>query len=586
MMQYNDNERFSCDVGLINFIRQYSLLPEMDIKALLERLEQLDRSSSKVTQSNLFKHTFLYQACQQRYLDPELFLQALELHCGFPKIGLMSVCLKDIAQELFDVEMIKKYQIIPLQNQKNKRQFTIICSNPLNLEMHQYVQRIIKKRQLALELKLMVEYCVANVFAVEAFIQQNFQTVSNKMISASIILDDVIQMVDDWIRSAVMRRASDIHFESYEHCYRVRFRIDGVMFQEYQMSVNEGIQEGSFDLSSKISARLKIISNLDIAEKRLPQDGSFRKYIDGQQVDFRVSACPTLFGEKIVLRILEGHVANREISALGFESAQENLYLQALQRTQGMILVTGPTGSGKTATLYSGLSLLNEASRNISTVEDPVEMHLSGINQVNINVKAGLTFPNILRAFLRQDPDVLMVGEIRDYETASIAIKAAQTGHLVLSTLHTNSALETLNRLLNMKIEPYNIVGTVSLIIAQRLAKKLCTQCKKAVQVAPHVLERIGFTVYPKYLYEASLTGCNVCCCGIHGRVAIHEVLPITEGLKNIILEDKQLLSSKENRQRYLGMDLRQAGIQKVLRGDISISELLRVTEDNDDKLC
>src|SRR6202161_2175467 len=342
----------------------------------------------------------------------------------------------------------------------------------------------------------------------------------------------IVRFVNKLMLDAIRRGASDIHFEPYEKLYRVRFRMDGVLKEIAQPPVQ---------LAGKLSARLKVMSRLDIAERRVPQDGRIKMRLSKTRaIDFRVSTCPTLFGEKIVLRILDPAQAQLGIDSLGYESFQKDLYMKYLAKPQGMILVTGPTGSGKTVSLYTGLNILNKEDTNISTAEDPSEINLPGVNQVNVNPKVGLTFASAMRAFLRQDPDVIMVGEIRDLETAEIAIKAAQTGHLVLSTLHTNDAPQTLTRLIDMGVKPYAIATSVSLIIAQRLARRLCTHCKQPMDIPKEALLKEGFQ-------EADVTagfkiftpkGCSACTDGYKGRVGIYQVLPVTDSIARIILAD------------------------------------------------
>jgi type IV pilus assembly protein PilB len=371
---------------------------------------------------------------------------------------------------------------------------------------------------------------------------------------------------------AIRRGASDIHFEPYEKLYRVRFRMDGVLKEIAQPPVQ---------LSGKLSARLKVMSRLDIAERRVPQDGRIKmKLSKNRSIDFRVSTCPTLFGEKIVLRILDASQAMLGIDALGYEPFQKDLYMQNLAKPQGMILVTGPTGSGKTVSLYTGLNILNREDTNISTAEDPSEINLPGVNQVNVNPKVGLTFAAAMRAFLRQDPDVIMVGEIRDLETAEIAIKAAQTGHLVLSTLHTNDAPQTLTRLVDMGVKPYAIATSVSLIIAQRLARKLCNQCKQPMDIPKEALVKEGFTDndIAGGLKIFAPKGCSACTDGYKGRVGIYQVLPVTDSIARIILAGGSAVEIGDEAAREGVWDLRRSGLEKVKAGVTSIEEVNSVT--------
>jgi type IV pilus assembly protein PilB len=382
----------------------------------------------------------------------------------------------------------------------------------------------------------------------------------------------IVRFVNKLMLDAIRRGASDIHFEPYEKLYRVRFRMDGVLKEIAQPPVQ---------LAGKLSARLKVMSRLDIAERRIPQDGRIKMRLSrNRAIDFRVSTCPTLFGEKIVLRILDPAQAALGIDSLGYEPFQRDLYTKFLAKPQGMILVTGPTGSGKTVSLYTGLHILNREDTNISTAEDPSEINLPGVNQVNVNPKVGLTFAAAMRAFLRQDPDVIMVGEVRDLETAEIAIKAAQTGHLVLSTLHTNDAPQTLTRLIDMGVKPYAIATSVSLIIAQRLARRLCQNCKLPLDIPKEALLKEGFQ-------EADVAaglkiyvpkGCASCTDGYKGRVGIYQVLPVTDAIARIILAGGSAVDIGKQAAEEGVWDLRRSGLEKVKQGLTSIQEVNSVT--------
>ncbi len=382
----------------------------------------------------------------------------------------------------------------------------------------------------------------------------------------------VVRFVNKVLLDAIKRGASDVHFEPYEKIFRVRTRLDGVLSEVAQPPVV---------LANKVCARLKVMSRMDIAERRVPQDGRIKMRLSkNRAIDFRVNTCPTLFGEKIVLRILDPSSAKLGIDALGYDDLQKNLYMKHLAKPYGMILVTGPTGSGKTVSLYTGLNILNTEDRNISTAEDPAEINLPGINQVNVNPKVGLTFASALKAFLRQDPDVIMVGEIRDLETAEIAIKAAQTGHLVLSTLHTNDAPRTLTRLVDMGVKPYAIATSVSLIIAQRLARRLCDNCKEIRDIPREALEKEGFTAEE---IDAELTiygpqGCKSCNDGYKGRVGIFQVMEVSEIMGRIIMEGGNAMQIADQALQEGVVDLRQAGLNKVKDGVTSLEEINRVT--------
>ncbi|MFT4246755.1 MAG: type IV-A pilus assembly ATPase PilB [Pseudomonas sp.] len=384
----------------------------------------------------------------------------------------------------------------------------------------------------------------------------------------------VVKFVNKVLVDAIRRGASDIHFEPYEDDYRVRFRIDGLLKQ---------VAKAPVKLRERIAARLKVMAQLDIAEKRVPQDGRIKLNLSRtRQIDFRVSTLPTLFGEKIVLRILDGSAARLGIDKLGYEPEQQRLFLEAIHKPYGMVLVTGPTGSGKTVSLYTALGVLNDETRNISTAEDPVEIRLPGVNQVQQNNKRGMTFAVALRSFLRQDPDVIMVGEIRDLETAEIAIKAAQTGHMVLSTLHTNDAPQTIARLMNMGIAPYNITSSVTLVIAQRLARRLCPHCRRKTELPSNALLAEGFT--PEQieqgfdLYEP--VGCDECTEGYKGRTGIYQVMPMSDEIATIVLAGGNALQIAETAQRLGVRDLRQSALLKAMQGVTSLAEINRVTKD------
>jgi type IV pilus assembly protein PilB len=399
---------------------------------------------------------------------------------------------------------------------------------------------------------------------------------SNEADESSDSLDEtpIVRFVNKVLIDAIKQGASDIHFEPYEKTYRVRFRTDGVLQEVVKPPRN---------LAPRLSARLKVMSQMDISERRMPQDGRIQmKLSRNRAIDFRVNSLPTLFGGKIVLRILDPSSAQMGIDALGYEPEQKDMYMKVLNQPQGMILVTGPTGSGKTVSLYTGLNILNTAERNISTAEDPVEINLEGVNQVHVNPKVGLNFAEALRSFLRQDPDIIMVGEIRDLETAEIAIKAAQTGHLVLSTLHTNSASETITRLLNMGVPAFNVASSVDLIIAQRLARRLCQHCSVPASDIPHdTLIEQGFT--EEMLAEATIlhaVGCDACNNGYKGRVGIYEVVKITPSIARIIMEEGNSLEIAEKARSEGFHDLRMAALKKVAQGMTSLEEANRITVD------
>ena len=383
----------------------------------------------------------------------------------------------------------------------------------------------------------------------------------------------IVKFVNKILLDAIRRGASDIHFEPYETLYRVRFRVDGMLIE---------VARPPFAMRNRIAARLKIMARLDISERRLPQDGAIKlKLSRTRSLDFRVNSLPTVYGEKLVLRILDPTAAQLGIEQLGFTDEQRSHYEQALKQPQGMILVTGPTGSGKTVSLYTGINILNKIERNICTAEDPVEIKVAGINQVNVLPKIGLDFASALRAFLRQDPDVVMVGEIRDLETAEIAVKAAQTGHLVLSTVHTNSAAETLTRLANMGVSSFNIASAVSLIIAQRLARKLCKHCKEPIDIPHEALRKEGFN--NDEIQQASIykpIGCKHCTQGYKGRIGIYEVVPITDAMNQLIMRDANALDIDHQARTEGYPSLRRSGLLKVMQGITSLEEVNRVSKE------
>jgi type IV pilus assembly protein PilB len=509
---------------------------------------------------------------------------------GVPLLDLDAVNVDLEAVRLVNDKLLAKHRILPLV--KRGKRLHVAVSDPTNLHG---IDEIKFQTGLSIEavvveddkLQRAVQKAIEQVdvsmpeMGSDDFDLENLETSSDEdMPGDAITRDDVedapiVRFVNKIMLDAIRKGASDIHFEPYEKYYRIRVRLDGVLKEVAQPPVQ---------LASKLAARLKVMSRLDIAERRVPQDGRIKMRLSKtRSIDFRVSSCPTLFGEKIVLRILDASTAMLGIDALGYEPFQKELYLKTLAKPQGMILVTGPTGSGKTVSLYTGLAIKNGADTNISTAEDPAEIVLPGVNQVNVNNKVGLTFAAALRAFLRQDPDVIMVGEIRDLETAEIALKAAQTGHLVLSTLHTNDAPQTLTRLVDMGVKPYAIATSVSLIIAQRLGRRLCGSCKEPVELPREALLKEGFTEAqvdePEFrIYRP--TGCSQCTDGYKGRVGIYEVMPVTEAIGRIILAGGNAKDIRDEARREGIWDLRTSGLKKVRDGLTSLEEVNRVTVD------
>ncbi|MBU2707304.1 type IV-A pilus assembly ATPase PilB [Zooshikella marina] len=508
---------------------------------------------------------------------------------GSPLMDLDSFDFEIAPKDVVDEKLIRKHHTIPLY--KRGTRLFIAVSDPTNLAA---LDEIRFNTGLNID-SVLVEEDKLNT-AIEKFLDTTDDGLSDlddeglEDLDISAVDEDqddggpvaseaddapVVKFVNKMLLSAIKGGSSDLHFEPYEKTYRVRFRTDGVLHESAKPPIS---------LAPRISSRLKIMSSMDISERRKPQDGRIKMRLSKtKSIDFRVNTCPTLWGEKIVLRILDPTSAQMGIDSLGYEEAQKELYMNALMQPQGMILVTGPTGSGKTVSLYTGLNILNTVERNISTAEDPVEINLEGINQVNVNPKQGMDFAQALRAFLRQDPDIIMVGEIRDLETASIAIKAAQTGHMVMSTLHTNSAAETLTRLLNMGVPAFNLATTVNLIIAQRLARRLCSNCKQTIDVPEKTLLEEGFTpeqAKSAVLYGPSAKGCEKCNKGYKGRVGIYEVVKITPALSRIIMEEGNSIQIAEVADQEGFSNLRKSGLLKALQGVTSLEEVNRVTKD------
>ena len=505
---------------------------------------------------------------------------------GTPLVDLAAVNLEHSPIGDVSDKLISKHRALPLYK-RGKKMFVAV-SDPANL---QALDEIKFNTGLSTEAVLVEEEKLAKVIegvmnAIEAAsldvgdadlenldIEEGGGDEDGEDVSRADADDaPVVRFVNKVLVDAINRGASDIHFEPYEKQYRIRFRQDGILHE---------IATPPVQLGMRLAARIKVMSRMDLAERRVPQDGRIKLNLSkNKAIDFRVNTCPTLFGEKIVLRILDPSSAKLGIEVLGYEDEQRELYEYYLDKPYGMILVTGPTGSGKTVSLYTGLNILNTSDRNISTAEDPAEINLPGVNQVNVNPKVGLTFASALKAFLRQDPDIIMVGEIRDLETAEIAIKAAQTGHLVLSTLHTNDAPQTLTRLLNMGVPAYNIASSVSLIIAQRLARRLCNNCKKPVDIPREELLKEGFTeddLKDLQIYEPA--GCEACAdTGYKGRVGIYQVMPVNEDMGRAIMEGANALELAKIAESQGIADLRRSGLRKVKAGVTSLVEVNRVT--------
>ena len=505
---------------------------------------------------------------------------------GEPLFDLSVYDSAQIIREGIDEKLINKHRILPIFKRGNL--LYIATSNPTNMDAMDAIRFSSKMNIEA----VIVEHHILQKLIENNFAQADSFEFSDDDIDLDLGVEDLTQKQDDeneqqadeapivkyinkLLIDAIRMGASDLHFEPYEKSYRVRYRVDGVLRQ---------IANPPLQLATRLASRLKVMSQMDISEKRLPQDGRIKlKLSKTKAIDFRVNSLPTLFGEKLVLRILDPSSAMLGIDALGYEPAQKELFMQALDKPQGMLLITGPTGSGKTVSLYTGLNILNREDINISTAEDPVEINLEGINQVNVNAKVGLTFSAALKSFLRQDPDIVMVGEIRDLETAEIAIKAAQTGHMVMSTLHTNSAPETLTRLRNMGVPSFNIATSVNLVIAQRLARRLCAQCKELADIPDSSLLEMGFTAEDLkdpdfHVYQP--VGCAECREGYKGRVGIYEVMKVTPEISKIIMEDGNAIEIAAASARLGFNNLRRSGLIKVMQGVTSLQEVNRVTSE------
>jgi len=507
---------------------------------------------------------------------------------GVPLLDLEAVDIDLDVIRAVDQKLITKHRVLPLVR-RGKRLFLGIA-DPTNLQAIDDIKFattlsidpvVVEQDKLEERINKAIEAVDTSMSGLEDddFDLENLDIGSGEQEEDEIQKDDiedapVVRFVNKVLLDAIKRGASDVHFEPYEKIFRVRTRLDGVLSEVAMPPVV---------LANKVCARLKVMSRMDIAERRVPQDGRIKMRLSkNRAIDFRVNTCPTLFGEKIVLRILDPSSAKLGIEMLGYEDHQRALYEKHLAKPYGMILVTGPTGSGKTVSLYTGLNILNTEDRNISTAEDPAEINLPGINQVNVNPKVGLTFASALKAFLRQDPDVIMVGEIRDLETAEIAIKAAQTGHLVLSTLHTNDAPKTLTRMVDMGVMPYAIATSVSLIIAQRLARRLCNNCKEVRDIPREALEKEGFTAEELdeglTIFGPKDKGCKQCNNGYKGRLGIFQVMEVSETMGRIIMEGGNAMQIAEQAAQEGVIDLRQAGLNKVKDGVTSLEEVNRVT--------
>lgn len=507
---------------------------------------------------------------------------------GLPLLDLAALDFENIPKNLIEEKLIRQHQALPILKRGNR--LFVAVADPMNLMALDEIKfnTGVPTEPILVEVDKLSRLIEDALSAADTSMQDMAgldEDLENLDISSTeegeggddgdTAVDDtpVVRFVNKVLLDAINKGASDIHIEPYEFFLRVRFRIDGVL---------QEIAKPPINMANRITSRIKVMSRMDISERRVPQDGRIKLKVSKKRaIDFRVNTCPTLFGEKVVLRILDPSSAKLGIDALGYEEEQKKAYLKALSNPYGMILVTGPTGSGKTVSLYTGLNILNTVDRNISTAEDPAEINMPGVNQVNVNPKAGLDFASALRAFLRQDPDVIMVGEIRDLETANIAIKAAQTGHMVLSTLHTNDAPQTLSRLLNMGVAPFNIASAVSLIIAQRLARRLCEHCKTLDDVPKEALLQEGFTeqdLVDLKIYKA--VGCDKCTDGYKGRVGVYQVMKMSEEIGRIIMSGGNAMQIADQARKEGIDDLRRSALKKVKAGLTSLIEANRVTKD------
>lgn len=532
------------------------------------------------------KHSFITELVEKKILAPDVIARAGSEDFGVPLLDISQFDLDCIPTNLVTEKLIRKNHALPLY--KKGSYLYVGISDPTNVQAlsdFQFHTGIHTSPVLIEEDKL--QTAIEKVMTAQE--SAAFDDLDDSLESLDIASEEdhhsdisekeasedapVVRFVNKIILDAINRNASDIHFEPFEKHYRIRYRIDGILYEVAKPPVN---------LAARIVARVKIMSNLDISEHRLPQDGHFKMKLSSKHaIDFRVNTCPVVNGEKIVIRVLDGANSDLDIDSLGFDERQKQLFFDCLKQPQGMLLVTGPTGSGKTVTLYTALRQLNQIEKNVSTVEDPVEINLDGVNQVNVNLKTGMTFATALRAFLRQDPDIIMVGEVRDLETAEIGVKAAQTGHLVLSTLHTNSASETLTRLANMGIASYNIATSVSLIIAQRLARRLCNYCKADENLPSEALIKFGFSESEaSQIKTFKAVGCDHCTNGYAGRVGLYEVMPVSDEIGRLIMANGNAIEIQDLAVKQGLQTLRRSGLNKVAEGITSLEEVHRVTTD------
>lgn len=574
----------------VDVTQKSALLTGISARLVADGVISTEQAQTAIRESSKKKIPLINYLSQTLDIDSYELAELAATEFGVPLLDLSAVDRNMFPDKLVSPALMTKHQTIPIFRRGNR--LFIALADPTNIAALDEIKFatgisteavVVDQRALS---KLLTEILdqqdslssemdqlgESSEFDLDIIDENSSET---EDVDTSAVDDTpIVRFVNKVLLDAIKQGASDIHFEPYEQNYRVRFRTDGILRE---------IVKPPRTLAPRLAARIKVMSQMDISERRIPQDGRIQmKLSKNRSIDFRVNTLPTMFGEKIVMRILDPTSAQMGIDALGYDDDQKQLFLDALAKPQGMILVTGPTGSGKTVSLYTGLSILNTDERNISTAEDPVEINMEGVNQVLVNNKVGLDFAEALRSFLRQDPDIIMVGEIRDIETAEIAIKAAQTGHLVLSTLHTNSAAETITRMMNMGVPAYNIASSVSLIIAQRLARRLCKQCSIPETEVPHdALMELGFN--DEMLENATIkraVGCEACKDGYRGRVGIYEVVKITKTLANLIMGGDNSIDLDKQARREGFADLRLSALRKAAQGLISLEEVNRVTTD------
>ncbi|NCT83695.1 MAG: type IV-A pilus assembly ATPase PilB [Comamonadaceae bacterium] len=538
-----------------------------------------------VKQAREKKTSFVNAVIASGQVSPADLAHTMSSALALPLLDLSAMDPQRLPQNVIDAKLMQQYQVVALSRRGNR--LFVGGADPTDLEV---IERIKFATQLQPEWVIVEHDKLAKLLsAAGASASETLESIAGGDFDFDIAEEEapqqesaeladvedapVVRFLQKMLVDAINLRASDLHFEPYEFHYRVRFRVDGELRE---------ITQPPIAIKDKLSSRIKVISRLDIAERRVPQDGRMKLKFGAKSIDFRVSTLPTLFGEKIVIRILDSSSAKLGIDALGYEKIEKERLLAAIYRPYGMVLVTGPTGSGKTVSLYTCLNILNQPGVNISTVEDPAEINLPGINQVNVNDKAGLNFSAALKSFLRQDPDIIMVGEIRDLETADIAIKAAQTGHMVMSTLHTNDAPKTLTRLLNMGVAPFNIASSVLLITAQRLVRRLCENCKQPADYPREALLKAGFVEedFDGSWKPYRAVGCSGCTNGYRGRVGLYQVMPITEAIQRIILAEGTAMDIAEQAKKEGVRDLRQSGLVKVRAGVTTLEEVLSATNE------